>query len=105
MGSDFIDFDVDFGMVTRIKRHPLQSGEKIDAVGWQSKLNQVVRIFKVFGLQTERSKTKLSECFEQLIDILNRGVYPNIQIFGITRMTVKCDRIAADDEISDVIFV
>ena len=39
------------------------------------------------------------------MDIFNRGVYPNIQIFGIARIAVKCDRIPTHNEIADLIFV
>ena len=40
MGCNFINFDIDPGLITWIKRHTLQLGEKIDAIGWQPELDQ-----------------------------------------------------------------
>ncbi len=73
----------------------------IDSAGWVAELNDSIRYQKVFGFQTERAETDVFYSLNQTSGVLFIRSNPNIYVFGVARMPVERDRVAANHQVAD----
>ena len=68
-------------------------------------MNNLVAFKKILWLDSQRYKTKFFKCLYNIVSVLRLKRNPCIKIFGIARISVKCDSISTNYQISDAMHV
>ena len=90
-----------FGVTVR-ETHAVYRGQQIDACRCIAELHHGIRCREICGRYAKFAKAEFPQCVQHEGNILVGSVEPNINIAGIAGMTMRRQRIAADNQVLNV---
>ena len=89
--------------VTRCKTHAINTRQQVNARRRKPHLNDLARLRQIFSSYAQAAKTELSQCSQHPIRIVCRRSDPEVEIAGISRMSVRGQRVPADNQVFNLV--
>jgi len=100
--GDAVDHDLEALVPAVVELHAVGRGQEVDAKRRISELNDTTGPHEVVDGQAHRSEAEVFESAKKPHRVLGANKQPHTEIARIAGMTVRCDRVAADDQESDL---
>ena len=93
-----VDVEENVSRIGIFEVEPRSGRENVDSLGFSPELNHCIWLLEIRCRQTNSIDTKVHERRHRPIGIGWRGPHPHVEIFRLARMTMRCNRIAPDDQ-------
>ncbi|MEO6623800.1 MAG: hypothetical protein ABIN37_03055, partial [Burkholderiaceae bacterium] len=81
------------------KFHTVDAGEQINSAGRVTQLDDAVWLSEILGTESQGAKSELAKRLEQALRVAGISANPEVQVTGVTRITIGGQCISADDQV------
>lgn len=97
--TDSSVFAYDSSLPGGFELDPVDTGNQIDSVWWNTKLYHLSRNGEISGFEADIPKAEIIKCQQHTLGIVRRGADPEVDVLGEPRPTMKGNGVAAYQKI------
>ena len=105
MDRQFVNHGLNARLPRRIEIDARNGGENIDAIGWIAQLDDLTWLKQIPFRNAGATEPECSQRAKNLLCVARRSADEEVDVTRVTRVPMKCHRVAADNEIFNVVRV